>query len=329
MDYAGLVARASSLALVMIGGLATEARSAPAPRDRVVLADPDPELCHAMEQALAPWHLEVVRDGAPPRDAAVARQRADGDSARFVVWRDADQLIVYDRELGSTERRGSRAGLLDPPTAAAAALTIKTMMRLPAPREAATAQLDAAPALPSPALADAAAPLDRALRLQAGLATRIFRSDVTGTSVRFAGSVALRPWASPWRFGLAGDAGSSTSVSRAGFKGTWCDESILGMVSWPVPAGAWEIEPYFAAGVRHATLDGTEMNTARRETATLATARGGVAVRWRRDRWSFGGVLAGERTFDAPTYLKAGTSAQIVQLPGIAAELGVVMAVDL
>jgi hypothetical protein len=116
-----------------------------------------------MEQALAPWHLEVVIESSPPTDTAMAGARAEADTARFVVWRDGMQLVVYDRELEFTERRDSRSGALDPPTAAAAALTIKMMMRLPLPPEA------DAPALSSgtPAVSG------WGLRLEVGLAGRL------------------------------------------------------------------------------------------------------------------------------------------------------------
>src|SRR5262249_10223341 len=104
--------RASLLYLLVVGWLATAVEAAPMARERVVLADPDPELRHAVEQVLAPWHLEVVIEGPPPTDTAMAEQRADADTARFVVWRDGDELLVYDRELGFTERRDSRTGTL-------------------------------------------------------------------------------------------------------------------------------------------------------------------------------------------------------------------------
>ncbi|HEX7840230.1 MAG TPA: hypothetical protein VF469_22285, partial [Kofleriaceae bacterium] len=115
------MARAAVLLLIAgLIGWSWAASAAPSPRRRVVLADPDPELRHAMEQALAPWRLDVVIEGPPPTDDGAARERADADTARFVVWRDGGELVVYDRELGSLERRASRAGVLDPPTAAAA-----------------------------------------------------------------------------------------------------------------------------------------------------------------------------------------------------------------
>jgi hypothetical protein len=307
------------LPVLVVGWLATNAQGAPRPQQRVVLADPDPELRHAMEQALAPWHLEVIVDGPPPADAAAADQRAAADTARFVVWREGDQLIAYDRDLASSERRASRAGTLDPPAAAAAALTIKTMMRLPPPPD------ETAPprsiAVPAPGIA---------ARIQAGLATRIARSDTTAVSVRFGGAVQLRPWGTAgWGFGVGGDGGTSTAVSRASFKGTWREWSLLGMISWSYARGALAIEPHAGAGARRSTLDGAEANAARRETATLATVRGGVWVCWRSARWAFGVALDADETFGAPTYSKTGAPAEVFQVPDAAIELGAVISVDL
>lgn len=316
--------RAALVALVVVGWLAPGAVAAPAARQRVVLADPDPELRHAMEQALAPWQLEVVIEGSAPTDTAMAQERADADTARFVVWRDGDQLVVYDRELGFLERRDSRAGVLDPPTAAAAALTIKTMMRLPPPpSEAPPAPLAAAP---EPGIE---------LRLQAGIATRITRGatdsgSMTDASARLSGVAQIRPWAD-WglRFGIAADAGTATAVDRASFKGTWSEWGVLGLVSWTHAIASWEFEPHAGAGFRRGVLDGAEMQVLRSESATLANARAGLWVRWRLTRWTFGAALDVDDSFATPTYSKTNSPAEVFQVPAIGVELGAVIAVEL
>jgi len=313
------VTRPCSLVLVIAAALSGAVHGAPHAQHRVVLADPDPELRHAMEQALAPYHLQVVIEGPAPTDAAIAAQRADADTARFVVWRDGDQLVVYDREVGSTERRASQAGVLDPPTAAAAALTIKTMMRLPPPPP---------PDEPAPPAAAAASGVE--LRLQAQIASRIARGDATSVSARFGGAVAIRPWpGAGWRFGIAADTGSATSVDRASFKGTWSEWAALGVVGWTYARGAWELEPQLGFGVRRSALDGTEMSTPRSEAATLATARAGVGARWRAARFTVGATLAADEVFGTPTYTKTSTPAEVFQVPGAGIELGGVIAIDL
>jgi len=323
-DYAGRVTRPALLAVLVVAGLAPVVLGAPVASQRVVLADPDPELRHAMEQVLAPWHLEVVIEGPAPFDAAMAQQRADADTARFVVWREGEQLVVYDRELGFTERRASGAGPLDPPTAAAAALTLKTMMRLPPPPTAPESA-------PPPA---AAVERGRArgidVRIQAGIAARFARGGDADTTARFGAAVAIRPWPSAgWRFGLAGDRGTSTAISRASFNGTWSEWALVGLVSWSHALGAWEFEPYAGGGIRRSALDGTEMNDPRSEAATLATARGGLWVRWRWSRWTLGAAFAFDRSFGTPTYSKNVGAAEIFQVPATALELGSVVAVEL
>ena len=314
------MARGALIFLFIVGWSATAAMSEPAARQRVVLADPDPELRHAMEQALAPWHLEIVIEGPPPADAAMAQERADADTARFVVWRKGDELVVYDRELGFTEQRTSQSGVLDPPTAAAAALTIKTMMRLPPPPSPTE----------TPASPEGPAASSFKVRIQAGVATRIAHGSEADVTARFSGAAEIRPWASSsWRFGLAGDGGTPANVERASFKGTWSEWAVLGLVSWTYTRGAWEFEPHAGGGIRSSTLDGTEMNGVRRESATLPTARGGMWVRWRAFRWTFGAALDVDESFGTPTYSKTGSSAEIFQVPGVGVELGAVVAVDL
>ena len=314
----------AALALVIAGSWSAIATAAPAARQRVVLADPDPELRHAMEQVLAPWQLEVVIEGPPPTDTAMAQERADADTARFVVWREGTELVVYDRELGFVERRDSQAGVLDPPTAAAAALTIKTMMRLPPPPE--TAPPPAAPP-PEPGVE---------FRLQAGLATRLTHASGTDTSTgtdaiaRFSGVAQIRPWAAwGWRFGIAADAGGATAIDRASFKGTWSDWAVHGLVSWTYAIGRWELEPYAGGGVRRGSLDGTEMQDPRSESALLTSARGGVWVRFRLARFTIGAAFDLDETFGTPTYNKRNSPADVFQVPATGVELGAVIAVEL
>lgn len=304
---------------MIAAALSGAAHGAPPAHQRVVLADLDPELRHAMEQALAPYHLQVVIEGPAPTDIAIAAQRADADTARFVVWRDGAELVVYDRELDSTERRASQAGVLDPPTAAAAALTIKTMMRLPPPPP---------PDEPPPPPPAAAPGVE--LRVQAQIASRIARSDETMVSARYGGALAIRPWpGAGWRFGIAADTGSATGVDHASFKGTWSEWAALGIVSWTYAPGAWELEPHLGFGARGSTLDGSEMTTPRSETATLATARAGLSARWRLARFTVGATLAIDEVFGTPTYTKTETPAVVFQVPGMGVEFGAVIAIDL
>ncbi len=305
-----------------LGWLSATALAAPPSGHRVVLADPDPELRHAMEQALAPWRLDVVIEGPPPRDAGAARERAEADTARFVVWRERAELVVFDRELGTIERRDSQAGTLDPPAAAAAALTIKTMMRLPPPPPPETP--------PEPPAQMPAARL--AIRIQLGAAGRLAHGDGVDTSARFGGAVLVQPWhAQGWRFGVAGDAGTSIHPSGGSFQGTWSEWVLVGVVGWGYRRERWEVEAHVGAGIRSSSLEGTEQGgkTPRSESAMLGTARIGGSLRLRVARWTLGLTIAGDETFSTPTYTKTTGNAVIYQVPSTGLELGVVTAVDL
>jgi len=325
IDYARWV-RAAALVLSILGlglgWLGAIALAAPPSGHRVVLADPDPELRHAMEQALAPWYLDVVIEGPPPRDIRAARDRAEADTARFVVWREGTELVVFDRELETIERRDSQAGVLDPPAAAAAALTIKTMMRLPPPPPP-----EAAPSPPAPA-----SPPSLALRLQLGVTGRLAHGDGVDTSARFGGAVLIRPWrAQGWRFGVAGDTGTSLHPSGGSFQGSWSEWVLVGVVGWGYEREHWEIGVHVGAGIRSSSLEGTEQggNTPRSESAMLGTARIGGSVRLRAARWTLGLTIHGDETFSTPIYTKTTGNAVIYQVPDTGLELGVVTAVDL
>ncbi|MEJ7599621.1 MAG: hypothetical protein WKG01_17065 [Kofleriaceae bacterium] len=142
---------------------------------RVLLADADPEP-GAVRATLAPWRLEVVVETTVPADAKQAQMIGETQTARFVVWRVRGELVVYDRDRGAVEQRAAPVGRLDPASAAAAALTVKTLMRLPPPDQVAEAPVPAEPAdrvaVVTPEANDGVE-----LRVQAGVATRMTRGE--------------------------------------------------------------------------------------------------------------------------------------------------------
>jgi hypothetical protein len=303
------------IAIAIAVSSARGARAAPAP-DRVVLADPDPELLRAIRSTLAPWRLEVLVDRSPPADETEAGARADRLNARFVVWRREGELVVFDRDRRSTEQRDTAVGALDPVDAAAAALTVKTLMRLPPPPE------DLPPITPG-------APPRVELRGQAALATRIAHGSTTEVGGRLVAAVLVRPLPPlDGRIGVAVDLGSSARVERAGFKGTWTDWAVLAVASWTIPRGRWEIEPQIGAGVARSSLAGTQMSAGRREVATLGLFRAGAAVQRRFGRWTLGGAAGMDRILGTPTYTRTGSSAQIFEVPAFALAFSVLAAAD-
>ncbi|MGN6108121.1 MAG: hypothetical protein ACTHU0_23640 [Kofleriaceae bacterium] len=322
-----LIRIAVVLALVLAAGTARA--------ERVVLADPDPELQRAVASALAPWKLEVIVEPRAPASTAQAETRARALDARFVVWRRSGDLVVFDRDRGAAEHREGRRGRLDPASAAAAALTVKTLMRLPPPPPAAPPELRDPPPPPPPDDAEVAArggpPAGGPeIRLQAGLATRIAHGSQTDLGARFAAAALVRPWRDRgWRIGLAGELGTSTTIHESGFKGTWSDGAVLALASGTIARGHWEIEPHLGAGVMRSVFEGTESSTMRHDTTLLGIARGGAWVRWRGGRWSAGGALTVDAVLGSPTYRKQSGNGDLFVVPGFAVALGAFAAVDL
>lgn len=302
--------------------------AAPAAAERVLLADADPELQRAVRATLAPWRVEVVVAADPrPRDATQAQQIGDANTARFVVWRDGTDLVVFDRERGEVEHRGAPAGALDAASAAAAALTVKTLMRLPPPAdEVAPAVVVVAPPPPPP-------PPDEPgieLRIQAGVAARVVRGDGNDVGGRASLAAFVKPTSFALRLGIAGELGTDDDVKSAGFKGTWSDWRVLAVASWSFPISAgWELEPLVGAGVVRSNLDGTEMMTPLHARDTLASVRAGVALRLSLGAFAIGGVVAFDGTLGTPTYTKPGTNATLYEVPGEALSLGFIVAADL
>ena len=295
------------LAIVCVAGLEHAA-----PNDRVVLADPDPELLRAVTTTLAPWQFEIVVDADPPANTGEAQRRAEKRSARFVVWRRDGDLVVFDRERGAAEHREGRVGMLDPIDAAAAALTVKTLMRLPPPETAiATSPVEAPGAT---------------LRLQLGSAARF---NAAATGARFAGMASIRPWASGLGFGIAGDFGTAVDIQQSGFRGSWSDLALLAVVSWTHERAPWRVEPFVAAGIVRSEVNGVAMMEAIDQQELIGAVRGGVHGAWRWNQFSVGISLAVEGVTSTPTYTKAGAAAEFFEVPAIGVAAGVFVAVDL
>ena len=289
---------------------------------RVVLADSDPQLRRAVEASLRPWRIEVVVDPNVPADVTAAGTRADDRAARYVVWREGDQLVVFDRDRGQAEHRAAQLGSFDPLSAEAAALSIKTMMRLPP--LATPDRIAATGPAPDPEID---------LRVEAGTGARYERGLDGNVALRFGLGAMVRPWHDRgWRFGAIGDLGASASVDQAGFKGTWNNWSALAFVgwTWTTDHGTWELEPWAAIGIEHSALEGLEMGTPLDDSKILPAVRGGVAARRRFGRWSIGAIAAVEGVIGVPTYnkLKAPT-AEIFEVPPFGLVGSIVVAADL
>lgn len=102
---------------------------APARSETLVMVSPPAELDSAVRASLAPWRVKIiVIDMASGTPAELALTQGAG----FVVWRDRDELVLWNAGGGIGERRGIPPDL-DDASAAALALSIKTWMNLGAP----------------------------------------------------------------------------------------------------------------------------------------------------------------------------------------------------
>jgi hypothetical protein len=289
---------------------------------RVVLADPDPALRKALVSSLRPWRIEIVIDSDAPTDDASAGTHADAHTARFVVWRDRDELVVFDRESNHSERRASRAGALDDLGAAAAALSVKTMLRLP-PEPPPDIVID----VPHPPVAPPVVEDDGTeLRFDAGAGGRGEYGLDGNLALRFLVAAAVRPWRdATWRFGVAGDFGAAAAtVDQAGFHGTWSHWGVVATASWAHPAGAFELAPWLGVGVERSLTRGVESGTSRSEEDVLPAVRAGLGVR----RGYIGVVLTLEGLVTTHTYTRLDGPAQVFEIPPIAASLSFILTAD-
>lgn len=283
---------------------------------RALVADDDGQLRSAITDALRPWSIEVSVAGAAPTTVDEAIKIADAANAEYVIWREGDQLVVLERHGDRVERRMLSTGTLDAVAAAAAALSVKTMLRLPSLTAVAKATRD-----PTPERGLLRSSLFAGSRFEEGLDSNL--------ALRFGATIELQPWrAVPLRLGLMADGGASATVDQAGFHGRWANWSILAHASWDVEAEGWMFSPWLAVGAEHSSLSGTEMMTARSEATFVPALRGGATARYYLAAGFVGGQLAVEGLLMTTTYTKLGGSAPIFEIPRIGAVLSLLVGAE-
>ncbi|HEY6035589.1 MAG TPA: hypothetical protein VIV58_15050 [Kofleriaceae bacterium] len=295
---------------------------------RAVVADGDIQLRAAIADSLKPWLIEVISVPAAPADMAAAAQQGTDAGARYVIWRDGAEVVVLDREGDRVERRAAPAGTLDALAAAAVALSVKTMLRLPDLPPGTVVEKPKPKPVPPPVVTDDEDGVE--LRVMALVGGRFEYGLDSNVALRFGGGFGLRPWRDAgWRFGAIGDGGASATVDQAGFHGRWTNWSILALASWDAALDDhWELGPWIAVGFEHSTLTGTQMMTPRSEEAFSPAVRGGGAARFRMGEWFVGAQLAVEGLLTNTTYKKPMSSAQVFEIPRIGAVLSLLVGVD-
>lgn len=252
----------------------------------------EPVLVEAMSRALSPWSLRVVLVTAEhyPVDMAGALGRAHEiaatSPAAAVVWITSvqgggasDSLWLYD---AATEqivvRPLTTPGPLDEPTAAAIALSVKTLLRAttvapekeqvareaaPAASTAATSSPPAPPVERSPDLRTApqerpAPPAVTRLRLEASVGLRALARDTLRVEPR--PGVALSFWPSVLRarLGLAVSAsgGPGVSLQTSRFAGSYSDLTLGGGGRLRVPLPPVEFELGLGAAAHFTGIQG-------------------------------------------------------------------------
>jgi hypothetical protein len=273
-----LVAAATSLLLfASSSALAADGK-------RVVVIGGGPSFRDAMGVALSAWDLKIVPVETPPprpvmpRAASEAKAIAQRWNATGLVWvaTDADEpsLWIYD---ASTDQVVSRAigtpPPFDAPTAASAALSVKTLLRSStvAPVEeriGAPSPPPAAPAPPPPSPAPAEAPLPSAppaspwLRAEIGGAARAIGGDVDSRVT--AGASAWLDASRRVGLGLAVQLGPGLGVEAPRFTGRWGEVTLTPSVRAHVPVGRHlELEPRVGVGLHATSIDGVAVRTAK------------------------------------------------------------------
>ncbi len=283
---------------------------------RALVADDDGQLRSAITDALRPWSIEVSVAASTPTTVDDAMRIADSANAEYVIWRDGGQLFVLDRHRDRVERRTLSAGALDAVAAAAAALSVKTMLRLPSLTVVANA-----PHVPRSEPGPLRVSLSGGERFEEGLDSNL--------ALRFGATIELRPWRGlPLRLGVTGDGGASATVDQAGFRGRWSNWSILAHTSWDLDGGGWVLSPWLAIGAEHSSLSGTEMKMARSEGTFVPALRGGATARHYVASWFVGGQLAVEALLTTKTYTKLGGSEPVFEIPRIGAVLSLLVGAE-
>jgi len=290
-----LISSTIALAMLLVCG------SAGADTKPVVVIGGGSPFRDAISVALTPWSLRVVPlEGAPPRPqmpgaADEARAIAQREGASGVVWialeRNEPSLWVFDAATDQlVTRRIAIAPPFDAPTAASAALTVKTLLRAStvAPAEE---RLGAPPPLPPPIASEASvAPTAHENGAPAAAPTPAptLRAEVLGAARAIAsdadmrGGIALSLWLGEQRtfgLGLGGTFGPGLSIDADRFRGRFSEVAVSpsGRLRFPI-GRRFAIEPRVGMTLHVTTIDGAAVLTARPASTARADASVDAAV---------------------------------------------------
>ncbi len=321
------------------------------PTGRVVMVAAPAGLESAVEAALASWPIQVTSAPGDPgatMPAAGDRARAIGQAtgAGAVVWLASDgsghAVWVLDVESGHvTARRLPQAPPFDDLTAAAVALTIKTLLRhsqvVPVMErygvEAAREQLRAEAQANQRPQPPAAGAREQPLRLETLAAARVRSTEAGDVELRLGGGVR---WAPPW-FGGRGSAvarvrsGTGIDVSDDSFIGRYTDVAAsLAVAARILARGRLALVPSAGASLHFTSIDGSirSQGTRGRASRVNPSLDGGLAIEIQVGqllRVSVGGELS--YAVRRQAYLVGGDP--VLTLPAIESEFAAVVSVPI
>lgn len=303
---------------------------------RVVLIDPDRALRDAVRTTLSPWALSVETAAGPAPDPSMpgsgdrARALADDHGAVAVLWitdsADGPALWAYDREDDRVAvRRLGSPPPFDAATAAAVALSIKTLLR-----HSAAAPEDeryGADATPPPRFALPGPEVRGMVRLEAGASARHGDTGAEATSLRLGLGAAWSPRATRRRLELAArvEIGSRLEARGDDFVGQLSDLTLSARARVPLLLRPRLALVPFAGASLHATeISGSIPSEQAPASAghVNPSLDGGALLRWAvSPRLELAATAELSWVLRRQRYLVRG--APVFELPPVEAELGV------
>lgn len=239
----------------------------------VILIGGGKELREAVSVVLNPWNLHVVPSEAPTPPADVTRATKEAHtlavqgSAAGVVWIGDRALVVYDAESDQLVSRAlAQLPPYDAPTAAAIALSVKTLLRSStvAPVEeriGAEAAIKPSPPEPEPRIDVIRPPAPERpmsfVSIDVGGAVRAVAADADAR-VSIGGAF----WAGRFGTGIALKIGPGLGVEEPRFRGHFDEITIAPSLRYRQPLADWlRVEPRFGASVHATRIEGVALTT--------------------------------------------------------------------
>lgn len=279
---------------------------APRAHERVVLVAMSDLVFSATAAALGPWSIAVEATDEPaPASDADASALAQAHGATAVAWLAEGELVVYD-DLERTSERRAASPPADDASAAAIALSIKTMLRQPV-RIAVVEPPPPPPVVDEPVVTVVAPPAPRpgvhaTARLAAGLPLSRPAPTMTRAGVRLSVDA---PFAPRLAFAAGVEAALPGDVTAEGFDGRYGDLAAGLGFEWrqPLTARLWLV-PSIAGTLHRTHLSGTVTDPMPKDVTHIDYAYGGeveVAVetggRLRAGAAISGSVLGGRELY--------------------------------